>query len=44
MRLRACLPSSRARSMRAEASLVMEARSSRTAQYSSASLASSSRA
>jgi hypothetical protein len=44
MRSRACLPSSRARSPRAEASPAMEARSRRTSQYSSASLASSSRA
>jgi hypothetical protein len=44
MRSRACLPSSRARSSRAEASPAMEARSSRTVRYSSASLASSSRA
>jgi hypothetical protein len=44
MRSRACLPSSRARSPRAEASPAMEARSSRTVRYSSASLASSSRA
>jgi hypothetical protein len=43
MRSRACLPSSRARSLRAEASPVMEARSSHTARYSSTSLASSSR-
>jgi hypothetical protein len=42
MRSRACLPSSRERSPRAEASPAMEARSSRTARYSSASLASSS--
>jgi hypothetical protein len=41
MRSRACLPSSRARSPRAEASPAMEARSRRTAHYSSASLASS---
>jgi hypothetical protein len=41
---RACLPSSRARSPRADASPAMEARSSRTVRYSSASLASSSRA
>jgi hypothetical protein len=41
---RACLPSSRTRSPRAEASPVMEARSNRTARYTSASLASSSRA
>jgi hypothetical protein len=38
MRSRACLPSSRARSPRAEASPAMEARSSRTARYSSAIL------
>jgi hypothetical protein len=44
MRSRACFPSSRARSPRAEASPVMKARSSHTARYSSASLASSSRA
>jgi hypothetical protein len=44
MRSRACLPSSRARSPRAEASPAMEARSNRTVRYSSASLASSSRA
>jgi hypothetical protein len=44
MRSRACLPSSLARSPRAEASLAMEARSNRTVRYSSASLASSSRA
>jgi hypothetical protein len=44
MRSRACLPSSRARSPRAEASPAMEARSSRTARYSSASLALSPRA
>jgi hypothetical protein len=44
MRSRACLSSSRARSPRADASPAMEARSSRTARYSSASLASSSRA
>jgi hypothetical protein len=44
MRSRACLPSSRARSPRAEASPAMEARSSPTAWYSSARLASSSRA
>jgi hypothetical protein len=44
MRSRACRPNSRARSPRAEASLAMEAQSSRTARYSSASLASSSRA
>jgi hypothetical protein len=44
MRLRACLPSSRARSPRVEASPAIEARSNRTVRYSSASLASSSRA
>jgi hypothetical protein len=44
MRSRAYLPSSRARSPRAEASPAIEARSSRTVRYSSASLASSSRA
>jgi hypothetical protein len=44
MRPRAYLPSSGARSPRAEASPAMEARSSRTARYSSASFASSSRA
>jgi hypothetical protein len=44
MQSRAYLPSSRARSPRAEASPVMVARSSHTAWYSSASLASSSRA
>jgi hypothetical protein len=44
MRSRACLPSSHARSPRAETSPAMVARSSRTARYSSASLASSSRA
>jgi hypothetical protein len=44
MRSRACMPSSRARSPRTEASPAMEARSSRTVRYSSASLASSSRA
>jgi hypothetical protein len=44
MRSRAYLLSSRARSPRAVASPAMEARSSRTAWYSSASLASSSRA
>jgi hypothetical protein len=44
MRSRACLPSFRARSPRAEASPAIEARSSRTVRYSSASLASSSRA
>jgi hypothetical protein len=42
MRSRACLPSSRMHSPRAEASPAMVARSSRTARYSSASLASSS--
>jgi hypothetical protein len=42
MRSRACLPTSRARSLRAEASPAMEARSKRTVRYSSASLASSS--
>jgi hypothetical protein len=42
MRSRACLPSSRARSPRADASPAMEARSNRTVRYSSASLASSS--
>jgi hypothetical protein len=42
IRSRACLPSSRARSPRAEASPAMEARSSHTARYSSVSLASSS--
>jgi hypothetical protein len=42
MRSRACLPNSRARSLRAEASLAIEARSNRTVRYSSASLASSS--
>jgi hypothetical protein len=41
---RACLPSMHARSPHAEASPAMEARSSRTAWYSSASLASSSHA
>jgi hypothetical protein len=41
---RACLPSSRPRLPRAEASPAMEAQSSRTVRYSSASLASSSRA
>jgi hypothetical protein len=40
----ACLPSSRTRSPRAEASPTMEARSSHTTRYSSTSLASSSRA
>jgi hypothetical protein len=44
MRSGARRPYSRARSPRAEASPAMEARSSRTARYSSASLASSSRA
>jgi hypothetical protein len=44
MRSRAYLPSSHARSPRVEASPAMEVRSSRTARYSSASLASSSRA
>jgi hypothetical protein len=44
MRSRACLPSSRASSLRAEASPVMEARSNHFVRYSSASLASSSRA
>jgi hypothetical protein len=44
MRSRACLPSSRARSPRAEASPSIEARSNCTVWYSSASLASSSRA
>jgi hypothetical protein len=44
MRSRACLPSSRARSPHAEASPAIEARSSRTARYSSVSFASSSRA
>jgi hypothetical protein len=44
MRSRACMPSSRARSPRAEASPAIEARSNRTVRYSSASLASSSRA
>jgi hypothetical protein len=43
MRSRVCLPSSRARSLRAEVSPTMEAQSSRTAWYSSASLASGSR-
>jgi hypothetical protein len=41
MRSRTCLPCSRARSPRAEASPAIEARSSRTVRYSSASLASS---
>jgi hypothetical protein len=40
MRSQACLPSSRARSPRAEASPAMDARTSCTARYSSASLAS----
>jgi hypothetical protein len=44
MRSRACLLNSHARSPRAKASPAMEARSSRTARYSSVSLASSSRA
>jgi hypothetical protein len=44
MRSRACRPNSRACSPRAEASPAMEAQSSRIARYSSASLASSSRA
>jgi hypothetical protein len=44
MRSRACRPNSRVHSPRAEASPAMDARSSRTARYSSASLASSSRA
>jgi hypothetical protein len=44
MQSRACMPSSRARSPRAEASPAIEARSNRTVRYSSASLASSSRA
>jgi hypothetical protein len=44
MRSRACLPSSRARSPHVEASPAMEAQSNRTVRYSSASLASSSRA
>jgi hypothetical protein len=43
MRSRVSLPSSHACSPRAEASQAMEARSSRTVRYSSASLASSSR-
>jgi hypothetical protein len=42
MRSRACLPSLRARSPRADASPAMEARSNRTVRYSSASLASNS--
>jgi hypothetical protein len=41
MRSRACLPNSRARSPRANASPAIEARSNRTVRYSSASLASS---
>jgi hypothetical protein len=41
MRSRACLPSLCARSPRTEASPAMEVRSSRTARYCSASLASS---
>jgi hypothetical protein len=41
MRSQACLPSSRARSPRVEASPTMEAQSSRTARYSSVKLASS---
>jgi hypothetical protein len=41
---RACLPSSRARSPRAEASPAIKAQSNRTVRYSSSSLASSSRA
>jgi hypothetical protein len=40
MRSRACLPSSRARSLHAEASPAIEVRSNRTVRYSSASLAS----
>jgi hypothetical protein len=44
MRSRACLPNSRARSPRAEASPVMVAQSNRTVRYSSTSLAPSSRA
>jgi hypothetical protein len=44
IRSRACLPSSCARSPHAEASPAMEARSNRTVQYSSTSLASISRA
>jgi hypothetical protein len=44
MRSWACLPNSRARSPRADASPAMEARSNRTVRYSSASLASSSHA
>jgi hypothetical protein len=43
MRSRACLPSSRTRSPRVEASPAMVARNSRTARYSFASFASSSR-
>jgi hypothetical protein len=44
IRSRACMPSSRTHSPRAEASPAIEARSNRTLRYSSASLASSSRA
>jgi hypothetical protein len=44
MRSRACLPNSRARSPRADASPAIEAQSNRTVWYSSANLASSSRA
>jgi hypothetical protein len=44
IRSQACLPSSHARSPRAEASSAMVARKSRTYRYSSTSLASSSRA
>jgi hypothetical protein len=44
MRSRACMPNSRARSPRSEASPAIEARSNHTVRYSSASLASSSRA
>jgi hypothetical protein len=44
MRSRACMPSSRARLPRVEASPAIEARSNHTVRYSSASLASSSRA
>jgi hypothetical protein len=44
MRSQACLPNSRARSPRAEAAPAIETRSNRTVRYSSASLASSSRA
>jgi hypothetical protein len=44
MRSQACMPSSRTRSPRAEASPAIEARSNRTVRYSSASLASSSQA